>query len=67
MAWGLRQGAGSGALNVPEGYRVEAAYAVGRAIPREALSEEQRAKEVPNGRRPITDFVFAGSFPAAKP
>ena len=52
------------ALSVPDGYRVEAAYAIGRAIPPEALSEEQRAKEAPNGRRPITDFVFAGGFPA---
>ena len=55
------------ALNVPEGYRVEAAYAIGRAVPQAALSAEQRVKEAPNGRRPITDFVFAGHFPAAKP
>ncbi|WP_336485929.1 nitroreductase family protein [Methylobacterium nigriterrae] len=53
-----------GVLNVPEGYRVEAAYAVGRATPVGHLSEEQRARERPNGRRPITDFVFAGGFPA---
>lgn len=51
-------------LNVPEHHRVEAAYAVGRAIPNDALSDEQRVKEAPNGRRPITDFAFAGRFPA---
>lgn len=51
-------------LNVPEHHRVEAAYAVGRAIPPDRLDEEQRVKEAPNGRRPITDFVFAGRFPA---
>jgi nitroreductase len=53
-----------GALNVPEHHRVEAAYAVGRAIPPAELTDEQRTRERPNGRRPITDFVFAGAFPA---
>lgn len=50
-------------LSVPDDHRVEAAYAVGRAIPDAELTEEQRAREAPNGRRPITDFVFAGRFP----
>ncbi|AWN41140.1 nitroreductase family protein [Methylobacterium durans] len=53
-----------GALNVPEHHRVEAAYAVGRAIPPAEMTDEQRTRETPNGRRPITDFVFAGAFPA---
>ena len=52
------------ALNLPEHHRVEAAYAVGRATPWADLTEEQRAKEQPNPRRPITDFVLAGGFPA---
>ena len=51
------------ALNVPEHHRVEAAYAVGRATPWAELSEEQQAKEQPNGRRPITDFAFRAGFP----
>ena len=51
------------ALNVPEHHRVEAAYAVGRATAYDALTEESRAKEIPNGRRPITDFAFPGGFP----
>ncbi|ARO53422.1 putative OXIDOREDUCTASE PROTEIN [Methylorubrum extorquens] len=50
-------------LNVPEHHRVEAAYGIGRATPWAELSEEQRAKERPNGRRPITDFAFRGGFP----
>jgi len=50
-------------LRVPEHHRVEAAYGIGRATPLEALDEERRAKEAPNGRRPITDFAFAGGFP----
>ena len=54
-------------LNVPLNHRVEAAYAVGRAVPRAELTPEQLPKETPNGRRPITDFAFAGGFksPAA--
>ncbi|UMY15748.1 nitroreductase family protein [Methylobacterium organophilum] len=49
-------------LNLPEHHRIEAAYAVGRPIAYEDLSEEQRVKETPNGRRPISDFVQAGGF-----
>ena len=51
------------ALNLPEHHRVEAAYGIGRAIPHADLSEEQRVKETPNGRRPIGDFTMAGPFP----
>ena len=52
------------ALNVPADHRVEAAYGVGRAIPHSALTAEQLAKETPNSRRPITDFVHSGGFSA---
>ncbi len=48
---------------MPEHHRIEAAYGVGRAVPWAELSEEQREKERPNSRRPITDFVHAGGFP----
>lgn len=51
-------------LNLPEHHRVEAAYAIGRAIPWDRLDAEQQAREQPNGRRPITDFTHAGPFPA---
>jgi len=51
-------------LDVPADHQVEAAYGVGRAADPADLTEEQRAKEVPNGRRPITDFAFAGRFKA---
>ncbi|GJE61863.1 nitroreductase family protein [Methylobacterium trifolii] len=53
-----------GVLNVPERHRVEAAYAVGRAVAQDDLSDEQRVNETPNGRRPIGDFAFPGGFPA---
>ncbi|WP_375456892.1 nitroreductase family protein [uncultured Methylobacterium sp.] len=51
-------------LNVPEHHTIEAAYGVGRAVAYADLDAEQRTKEAHNGRRPITEFVFAGGFPA---
>ena len=50
-------------LRLPENHRVEAAFAVGRKVPDAELTEEQRPREAPNGRRPITDFLIAGPFP----
>ena len=52
-------------LRLPEHHRIEAAFAVGRKTAEADLTEEQRPREAPNGRRPITDFTFAGGFPAA--
>ncbi|MCX4199036.1 MFS transporter, partial [Methylobacterium organophilum] len=39
-------------LRLPENHRIEAAFAVGRKIPEADLTEEQRPRETPNGRRP---------------
>ncbi len=50
-------------LRVPEDHRIEAAFAVGRKTAEADLTEEQKPREAPNGRRPITDFAFAGGFP----
>ncbi len=41
-------------LNIPEGYRVESAIAIGR--------RGDPAKEQPNGRNPVSSFAFEGSF-----
>ena len=49
-------------LRVPEHHRIEAAFAVGRKVPEADLTEEQRPREAPNGRRPLADFVMAGPF-----
>lgn len=51
-------------LNVPEGYRVEAAYAVGRLGDKTKLPPALQAREQPNDRRPLTETVFEGGFPA---
>jgi len=51
------------ALHVPEGYRVEAAIAVGRKGDKATLPEALQAREAPNGREPVEKFVFEGGFP----
>lgn len=50
-------------LRLPPDHRIEAAIAIGRKTPQADLTEEQRGRETPNGRRPISDFAFAGGFP----
>ena len=49
-------------LSIPDGFRVEAMGAVGRPGRTEDLPEPLRARETPNGRRPITELVFEGPF-----
>jgi nitroreductase len=53
-----------GQLNVPEGYRVEAAIAVGRPADKSILPEAMQAREQPSGRNPVSSFAFEGGFPA---
>lgn len=52
-------------LNVPQGYRVEAAYAVGRRGDKAMLPEALQAREQPTPRRPLAEIVFEGGFSAA--
>ena len=49
-------------LKVPEGYSVEAMFAVGYAGKMEDLPEKDRVREAPGGRRPVSESVFAGRF-----
>ena len=51
-------------LNVPQGYRVEAAIAVGRPGDKSILPEALQARETPNGRDPLSKTAIAGGFPA---
>ena len=51
-------------LRVPQGYRVEAAYALGRRGDPAQLPEPLRAREAPNGRRPLAEIALEGGFPA---
>jgi len=52
-------------LNMPQGYRVEAAYAVGRQGDKAMLSEAMQARESPNQRRPLAEVALEGGFPPA--
>lgn len=52
-------------LNVPAGHRVEAAIALGRRGPASLLPEGLAAREKPNDRKPLSETVFEGGFPAA--
>lgn len=49
-------------LNVPAGYRVEAAFAIGHRGDPATLPENLRAREAPNDRRPLSELAFEGGF-----
>jgi len=51
-------------LGIPEGYRLEAAIAVGRQAPADRLPDMLRDKEVPSDRKPVRDIAIAGGWPA---
>ena len=50
-------------LSLPQGYRVEAAIAVGRLGDKSVLPETLQARETPSDRQPLSAFAFEGSFP----
>lgn len=50
-------------LGVPQGYRVEAAIAVGRQGDKSILPEALQAREAPSGRLPVREIAFEGGFP----
>jgi nitroreductase len=50
-------------LGVPDGYRVEAAIAIGKQGDKAVLPEPLQAREAPNGRNPVATFAFEGAFP----
>jgi len=49
-------------LGVPPGYRVEAAYAVGRLGDKTKLPETLREREGPSPRVPVAEIAFDGAF-----
>lgn len=50
------------ALNVPEGYRVEAAIAIGKLGPKTLLPEALAAREVQSQRKPLAEIALEGGF-----
>jgi hypothetical protein len=49
-------------LGIPEGFRVEAAVAIGKIAPKETLPEDLMKREVPSLRKPVAEFVSEGRF-----
>ena len=47
-------------LEIPDGFRVEAMAAVGKAGAKETLPAKLRAKESPNDRRKVTESICEG-------
>ena len=50
-------------LNLPQGYRVEAAYAVGKIGDKATLPDALREREKPSERLPLSQLAFEGGFP----
>ncbi len=51
-------------LGIPDGFRVEAAVAIGKIAPKETLPEDLLKREVPSGRKKVAEFVSEGRFNA---
>jgi nitroreductase len=49
-------------LAIPDGFRLESAIVIGRLGSAETLSPELRAREAPNGRRPVESLIAEGRF-----
>lgn len=61
---GIRFDEVAATLGLPEGYRVEAAAAIGALGDKAQLPEGLRARETPSPRRPLAEVAFKGGFPA---
>jgi len=49
-------------LTVPDDYDVSAMIAIGKRGPKEKLSTELQAREIPNTRKPLSEIVMEGKF-----
>ncbi|WP_416798635.1 nitroreductase family protein [Ciceribacter azotifigens] len=52
-------------LNVPQGYRAEAAVAIGKLADKSLLPEHLQAREIPSNRKPLSTVAFEGLFRSA--
>ncbi|MCD1257463.1 nitroreductase family protein [Paenibacillus athensensis] len=50
------------ALQIPDDYELHAVIAIGYRGPKEALAEKFQARELPSGRRQLSESLFAGRF-----
>ena len=49
-------------LGIPDGFRIEAAIAIGRMGDPAALPEKLQEREVPSGRKSLDEIAYPGSF-----
>lgn len=49
-------------LGIPDDHRLEAAFVIGKQAPKENLPEYLQEREVPSGRKPVSEFTKAGNF-----
>ncbi len=49
-------------LGIPDGFRVEAACAIGKIAARETLPEDLQEREVQSQRKPLAEVAFEGQF-----
>jgi nitroreductase len=50
------------ACNVPDGYTIEAMFAVGKKGSKEALPQELQEREIPSDRVSLESIIFEGNF-----
>lgn len=49
-------------LQIPDQIQIEAMIAIGKPAPKESLPAELQAKETPNSRKPIQDWIHEGVY-----
>jgi nitroreductase len=49
-------------LDIPEGFRVEAACAIGKLAPKETLPDDLQERETQSRRKPLAEVAFEGRF-----
>lgn len=49
-------------LNIPDGFRIEAAVAIGRLGDPSTLPEKLQVREVPSDRKPLDEIAYPGNF-----
>ncbi|EIZ78852.1 nitroreductase [Novosphingobium sp. Rr 2-17] len=59
---GIKFGEAEAALGIPEDYRLEAAFVIGKQGDKASLPEFLQEREVPTGRKPLDAIVKAGKF-----
>ncbi|MCT2398268.1 nitroreductase family protein [Novosphingobium mangrovi (ex Huang et al. 2023)] len=59
---GIKFGEAEKALGIPDDYRLEAAFVIGKLGPKESLPDFLQEREVAAGRKPVSEISKAGKF-----